>query len=96
MNGRGRSPSTAMVGRRTVCCATGLPSSLSDLAAAVNVHTVHLARVFRVSALYGRRLHLRQLRIEYASRRLSMADDSLVEIALAAGLFRPKPFFQNL
>jgi len=59
--------------------------TLSDLAVAANVHTVHLARVFR--KFHGCTVgdYIRQLRVEYASRRLSMTDDSLVEIALAAG-----------
>jgi len=59
--------------------------TLSDLAAAANVHTVHLARVFR--KFHGCTVgdYIRQLRIEYASQRLSSTDDSLVEIALAAG-----------
>jgi AraC family transcriptional regulator len=59
--------------------------TLSDLAAAANVHTVHLARVFR--KFHGCTVgdYIRQLRIEYASRLLSTTDDSLVEIALAAG-----------
>jgi len=59
--------------------------TMRDLAAAANVHTVHLARVFR--KFHGCTVgdYIRQLRIEYASRRLLTTDESLVEIALAAG-----------
>jgi len=59
--------------------------TLSDLAAPAGVHAVHLARVFR--RFHGCTVgdYVRQLRIEYASQRLSTTDDSLVEIALAAG-----------
>ncbi len=59
--------------------------ALSDLATAAGVHAVHLARVFR--RFHGCTVgdYVRQLRIEYASRQLSTTDDSLAEIALAAG-----------
>jgi AraC family transcriptional regulator len=59
--------------------------SLQELAAAVNVHEVHLARVFR--KFHGCTVgdFLRQLRIEYASRQLSMTEEALANIAAAAG-----------
>jgi AraC family transcriptional regulator len=61
------------------------PPSLSSLAAAVGVHPVHLARVFR--HLEGCTIgeYVRRLRIEYACRRMTTTDASLVEIALSAG-----------
>jgi AraC family transcriptional regulator len=59
--------------------------SLDEIAAAVGVHPAHLARVFRRQ--YGCTMgdYLRQLRVQFACRRLVAADAPLVEIALAAG-----------
>lgn len=59
--------------------------ALADLAAAVGVHAVHLARVFR--KFHGCTVgeYVRQLRIEYASRQLSTTDEALAEIAANAG-----------
>lgn len=59
--------------------------ALSELAAAVGVHTVHLARVFR--RFYGCSIgdYLRQLRVEFASRELATTDVPLADIAAAAG-----------
>ena len=59
--------------------------TISEIAATVDVHPVHLATVFRKHYRCTIGEYVRQLRIEYACRRLSMADGSLVEIALAAG-----------
>ena len=58
---------------------------LNDVARAVDIHPVHLAREFRKA--YGCTLgeYLRALRIEVCCARLASSDDSLVEIALAAG-----------
>jgi AraC family transcriptional regulator len=59
--------------------------ALQELAAAVGVHEVHLARVFR--KFHGCTVgdYVRQLRIEYASRQLSTTDEALADIASAAG-----------
>jgi AraC family transcriptional regulator len=58
---------------------------LEEIAGAVGVHPVHLCRVFRQA--YGCTLgdYLRNLRIEFASRRLATSSAPLAEIALAAG-----------
>ena len=58
---------------------------LNDVARAVEIHPVHLAREFRKA--YGCTLgeYLRGLRIELCCARLASCDDSLVEIALTAG-----------
>jgi AraC family transcriptional regulator len=55
------------------------------LAAAVGVHPVHLARVFRKFHACSVGDYVRQLRIEYASRQLATTDQPLANIALAAG-----------
>jgi AraC family transcriptional regulator len=59
--------------------------ALAELAEAVGVHTVHLARVFR--KFHGCTIgdYVRQLRIEFASRELVTTDLPLAEIAAAAG-----------
>lgn len=59
--------------------------TLGEIADAVGVHPVHLAREFHkcMGCTIGRKL--RQLRVERACRLLSEKDDPLAEIALAAG-----------
>lgn len=61
------------------------PISLVNLARTVDIHPVHLAREFR--KFYGCTLgeYVRNLRIEFACRKLSASDMPLVEISLAAG-----------
>ena len=61
------------------------PIRLNDIASAVDIHPVHLAREFRKA--YGCTLgeYLRSLRINFCCDRLSSSNDSLVEIALTAG-----------
>lgn len=58
---------------------------LNDIARAVGIHPVHLAREFR--NVYGCTPgeYLRLLRIEFCCRRLQSSDASLVQIALSAG-----------
>lgn len=59
--------------------------TLDEIAAAVGVHPVHLARTFRQR--YHRTLgdYIRELRLEFATRELCGSDTPLLEIALAAG-----------
>lgn len=59
--------------------------SLTRVAEAVDVHPVHLARVFRKHFGCTPGEYVRHLRIDFACRELSQTDTSLVEIALAAG-----------
>ena len=59
--------------------------SLARVAEAVDVHPVHLARVFRKHFGCTPGEYVRHLRIDFACRELSQSDTSLVEIALAAG-----------
>jgi AraC family transcriptional regulator len=58
---------------------------LDDIAAAVDIHPVHLCRAFRNQ--YGCAIgdYVRNLRVDFAARQLSTSQHSLVEIALAAG-----------
>jgi AraC family transcriptional regulator len=59
--------------------------SLARIAEAVNVHPVHLARVFRKHYDCTLGEYVRRLRIDFACRELSQSDRSLVEIALSSG-----------
>jgi AraC family transcriptional regulator len=59
--------------------------SLTRVAEAVDVHPVHLARVFRKHFGCTPGEYVRHLRIDFACRELSQSKTSLVEIALAAG-----------
>ena len=59
--------------------------SFARVAEAVDVHPVHLARVFRKHYDCTPGEYVRRLRIDFACRELSQSDRTLVEIALAAG-----------
>lgn len=58
---------------------------LNDIARAVDIHPVHLAREFRKAYGCTPGEYLRAVRIEFCCTRLASSDDSLVEIALTAG-----------
>jgi AraC family transcriptional regulator len=66
--------------------------SLTSVAEAVDVHPVHLARVFRKHFRCTPGEYVRHLRIDFACRELSQLDKSLVEIALAAGFAHQSHF----
>jgi AraC family transcriptional regulator len=59
--------------------------TIAALAQTVGVHPVHLATAFHKHYRCTIGECIRQRRVEYASRQLSISDASLVEIALAAG-----------
>ena len=59
--------------------------NLAGVAKAVDVHPVHIARMFRRHFGLTPGEYVRQLRIDFACRQLSQSDASLVEVALAAG-----------
>ena len=61
------------------------PPGLSSLAQAVEVHPTHLARVFRQFERCTVGDFIREVRIDYARRRLLESNTPLVEIALGAG-----------
>ncbi|HKB29479.1 MAG TPA: AraC family transcriptional regulator [Streptosporangiaceae bacterium] len=65
---------------------------VTEVAAAVGVHPVHLARVFRLH--YGMPVgaYLRGLRLDGAARRLAGSDDAIAEIAVRAGFFDQSHF----
>lgn len=66
--------------------------SLERIARTVGTHPVHLARVFR--QYYGCTIgeYIRQLRVEFACRELSLTDAPLAQIALAAGFYDQSHF----
>jgi AraC family transcriptional regulator len=59
--------------------------SLGEIATAVGVHPVHLARVFRRQHGCTPGDYIRTLRVEFACQQLATSDNPLVEIALSAG-----------
>jgi AraC family transcriptional regulator len=65
---------------------------VTDVAGAVGVHPVHLARVFRLH--YGTSVgtYLRGLRLTWAAGRLTDSDDRIAQIALQAGFFDQSHF----
>jgi AraC family transcriptional regulator len=69
--------------------------SLADLAAAVGVHPVTLARAFRRAFGCTVGEYLRRLRIERAAEQLAGGTQPLAEIALAAG-FADQSHFSNV
>jgi AraC family transcriptional regulator len=68
--------------------------TVASMADSVGVHPAHLARVFRRFQGCTVGDHVRQLRVEFACRRLATTDAPLVEIALAAG-FSDQSHFSN-
>jgi AraC family transcriptional regulator len=59
--------------------------TLAEVAATVDVHPVHLAKVFRRFQRCTVGEYVRRLRIEFACQQLSATDARLVDISLAAG-----------
>lgn len=58
---------------------------IEDVAAAVGVHPVHLARVFRAHAGVSPAAYVRRLRLDWAGMQLSTSDNSLSTVAVEAG-----------
>ena len=73
----------------------GWTGSLGELASAVGVHPVTLARGFRKSYGCSVGSYLRLVRVARAARRLASSDAPLAEIALAAG-FADQSHFSNV
>jgi AraC family transcriptional regulator len=69
--------------------------TIGEIAAAANIHPVHLSRMFR--RYYGCTIaeYIRRLRVEAASHALAESDESLAEIAAASG-FSDQSHFSNL
>ena len=65
---------------------------LSRVAETVDVHPVHLARMFRKHFRCTPGEYVRHRRIDFACRELSQSDKPLVEIALAAGFAHQSHF----
>ena len=61
------------------------PPGLDELAKAAGVHPTHLTRVFRQFERCTVGEYVREVRIEYARRRMLTGREPLVDIALAAG-----------
>ena len=66
--------------------------SLEEVAKSAGTHPVHLARVFRQSYHCTVGDYIRQLRIEYACRELSLTEAPFTEIAMRAGFYDQSHF----
>jgi AraC family transcriptional regulator len=66
--------------------------NLVEIANFVGVHPTHLARSFKKHYRTTVGEYLRRLRLEWATRRLSETEDSIAEIALAAGFYDQSHF----
>lgn len=66
--------------------------TLEDVANSVGIHPVHLARVFRQTYHCTIGEYVRQLRIEFACREVSLSNTSLAEIAVAVGFYDQSHF----
>ena len=61
------------------------PTDIAGLAAAVDIHPVHLARVFRRHHGCSPGVCVRRLRLRHACARLAESDDPIAAVALASG-----------
>lgn len=66
--------------------------NLIEIANFVGVHPTHLARSFKKHYRTTVGEYLRRLRLDWATRRLSETEDSITEIALAAGFYDQSHF----
>ncbi|MGB9179127.1 MAG: AraC family transcriptional regulator [Pyrinomonadaceae bacterium] len=80
-----RSPKWLNRAREILEASFSHPPSLDELAGAVGVHPVHLAREFRRFERCTTGEYIRKLRVDYARERISQSDEPLVEIALSSG-----------
>lgn len=80
-----RAPSWLRQARELIHARFFTTLTLAFIAESVGVHPVHLARAFRQYYRYTIGEYVRQLRIEFACRELSLSEIPLVEIALTAG-----------
>jgi AraC family transcriptional regulator len=68
------------------------PPNLVEIADTVGVHPTHLARTFKKYFRSTVGEYLRDLRLEWAMKRLSESEDSIAEIATAAGFYDQSHF----
>lgn len=66
--------------------------NLDDIAHTVGVHPTHLARTFKRYYRTTVGEYLRRLRLDWAMRQLSESEDSISDIALAAGFYDQSHF----
>lgn len=83
--GRGRRPGWLARVESLLHEAVGGPADIGTIAAAVDIHPVHLARVFRRHHGCSPGEYLRRLRVRRACELLAGTDRPLVAIALATG-----------
>lgn len=72
------------------------PLTLLGIAQVVGVHPTHLARAFKQHYRSTVGDYVRQLRLDWASKRLAESEDSVAEIAAAAGFYDQSHFIHTL
>ena len=68
------------------------PLRVGEVAKAVGVHPVHLARVFRAHFGMSAGAYVRALRLNWAAERLAACEDPIAQIALQAGFYDQSHF----
>jgi AraC family transcriptional regulator len=68
------------------------PLNLIEIANSVGVHPTHLARTFKKHYRTTVGEYIRRLRLDWAMRQLSETEDSITDIALAAGFYDQSHF----
>lgn len=68
---------------------------LSDIAHSVGVHPTHLARAFKKLHQLTLGEYVRQLRIDWAAGQLTRTDESIINLAVAAGFYDESHFIRS-
>jgi AraC family transcriptional regulator len=66
--------------------------TVSEVAEAVDIHPVHLAREFHRHYRYTIGEYIRHLRVEFACRQIALGNGSLAEVSIQAGFFDQSHF----
>jgi AraC family transcriptional regulator len=85
LDSRGKRPRWLVQATELIHARYAEPLSLSDVAGAVGIHPIRLARAFREQHHCSVGEFIRQVRIDTACRAMRSPNASLAEIALAAG-----------
>jgi AraC family transcriptional regulator len=82
---------------RDLChCQFNDPLTLMGIAEVAGVHPTHLARAFKKHYRCTVGDYLRRLRLDWASKQLANSEDSVAEIAVAAGFYDQSHFIHTL
>src|SRR6266576_3781366 len=71
------------------------PLNLTQIAQTVGVHPTHLARAFKRHYQGSVGEYMRRLRLDWASKQLRTSEDSIAQIAAAAGFYDQSHFIHT-